>query len=54
MMGYSIKREEVTAELSNHGKLKMAKLVSVYFFLIRYVTPLLMVVFLNAIGILKI
>lgn len=55
MMGYSIKREEVVAELSNHGKLKMAKLVSVYFLLIRYITPLLLiVVFLNAIGILKI
>ena len=55
MMGYSIKREEVVAELSNQGKLKIAKLVSVYFFLIRYVTPLLLiVVFLNAIGILKI
>ncbi len=54
MMGYSIKREEVVTELSNHGKLKMAKLVSVYFLLIRYVTPLLLiVVFLNAIGILK-
>lgn len=54
MMGYSIKREEVVAELSNQGKLKIAKLVSVYFFLIRYVTPLLLiVVFLNAIGILK-
>ena len=55
MMGYFIKREEVVAELSNQGKLKIAKLVSVYFFLIRYVTPLLLiVVFLNAIGILKI
>ena len=55
MMGYSIKREEVVAELSNQGKLKIAKLVSVYFFLICYVTPLLLiVVFLNAIGILKI
>lgn len=54
MMGYSIKREEVVAELSNNGKLKMANLVSVYLFLIRYVTPLLLiVVFLNAIGIIK-
>ncbi|WP_378955289.1 sodium-dependent transporter [Pelosinus sp. sgz500959] len=54
MMGYSIKHEEVVAELSNHGKLKMAKLVNVYFILIRYVTPLLLiVVFLNSIGILK-
>jgi len=54
MMGYAIKREEVVAELSNNGKLKIAKLVSVYFFLIRYVTPLLLiVVFLNAIGVLK-
>lgn len=55
MMGYTIKREEVVAELSNNGKLKIAKMVNVYFFLIRYVTPLLLlVVFLNAIGILKI
>jgi len=54
MMGYAIKREEVVMELSNNGKLKIAKLVSVYFFLIRYVTPLLLiVVFLNSIGILK-
>ena len=54
MMGYTIKREEVVTELSNNGKLKIAKMVSVYFFLIRYVTPLLLlVVFLNAIGILK-
>ena len=54
MMGYTIKHEEVVAELSNNGKLQVAKLVSVYFFLIRYVTPLLLiVVFLNAIGILK-
>jgi len=54
MMGYAIKREEVVAELSNNGKLKIAKLVRVYFFLIRYVTPLLLiVVFLNAIGVLK-
>jgi NSS family neurotransmitter:Na+ symporter len=55
MMGYSIKREEAVAELSNHGKLKIAGLVNVYFLLIRYVTPiLLIVVFLNSIGILKI
>lgn len=54
MMGYTIKRDEVVAELSNNGKLQVAKLVSAYFFLIRYVTPLLLiVVFLNAIGIIK-
>ena len=54
MMGYSIKREDVIEELSNKGKLKIAKLVGVYFFLIRYITPLLLiVVFLNAIGVLK-
>lgn len=54
MMGYTVKREEVVAELSNNGNLKVAGMVNVYFFLIRYVTPLLLiVVFLNAIGILK-
>lgn len=54
MMGYTIKREEVVTELSNRGQLKVAGIVNVYFFLVRYVTPaLLVVVFLNAIGILK-
>lgn len=54
LMGYSINREDVITELSNDGNLKIAKLMTVYFFLIRYVTPfLLIVVFLNAIGILK-
>lgn len=54
LMGYSIKQEEVVTELSNHGQLKIAGLVKGYFFLVRYVTPiLLIIVFLSSIGIIK-
>lgn len=55
MMGYSIKQDDVVTELSNHGRLKVAGLVKWYFFLVRYVTPvLLIIVFLSSIGIIKI
>jgi NSS family neurotransmitter:Na+ symporter len=55
MMGYSIKQDDVVTELSNHGRLKIAGLVKCYFFLVRYVTPvLLIIVFLSSIGIIKI
>lgn len=54
LMGYSIKQEDVVTELSNHGQLKIAGLVKGYFFLVRYVTPvLLIIVFLSSIGIIK-
>ena len=54
LLGYSVKQEDVVNELSNHGQLKIAGLVKGYFFLIRYVTPILLViVFLSSIGIIK-
>ncbi|VBB06627.1 sodium:neurotransmitter symporter [Lucifera butyrica] len=53
-MGYVVKQDDVRRELSNHGALKINSLISVYFFIVRYVTPaLLIVVFLNSIGIIK-
>ena len=54
MMGYTMNKEDVKAEISNQGTLKIGSLVDVYFFIVRYVTPaLLIVVFLNSVGIIK-
>lgn len=54
LVGYSLPRQEVADALSNRGQLKIAGLLNGYFFLLRYVTPLLLIiVFLNSIGIIK-
>ncbi|MPN31239.1 hypothetical protein SDC9_178713 [bioreactor metagenome] len=53
--GHVIKKEDLKYELSNHGVLKIDVLVDIYYFIIRYVTPALMlIVFLNSVGIIKI
>lgn len=54
LIGYCIKREDLELEFSNHGTLNISSIMPVFYFIIRYVTPLLLVVvFLNAIGVLK-
>lgn len=54
-IGYFTNKEELKDELSNHGSLKVAGLIEGFYFVIRYITPLLLViVFLNSIGILKV
>lgn len=53
--GHVIKKEDLKHELSNHGVLKIDALIDVYYFIIKYVTPaLLLIVFLNSVGIIKI
>ena len=53
-VGYCNKREDIADELSNHGTLANASTVDAYRFIIRFVSPaLLILVFLNSIGILK-
>ncbi|GAA0743860.1 sodium-dependent transporter [Clostridium oceanicum] len=53
-VGYKNKKEDILYELSNKGTLKVEKMVSIYYFIIRYITPIiLLVVFLNSIGIIK-
>lgn len=53
-MGYFANKEDVKREISNCGKLKMDFFVNGFFFIIRYITPaLLIIVFLNSIGIIK-
>ncbi len=53
-VGYCNKKEDIADELSNHGTLANAPTVDAYRFIIRFVSPaLLILVFLNSVGILK-
>ena len=52
-VGYRIPKEDIKRELTNDGKLNLAKLVDFYYIILRYVTPLLVfIVFLSSIGVL--
>ena len=52
-VGYRIPKEDIKRELSNEGKLNLAKLIDFYYVILRYVTPLLVfIVFLSSIGVL--
>jgi NSS family neurotransmitter:Na+ symporter len=54
MTGYAIKPSELEHELSNGGTLKLKMLFPVYCFIVRYITPLLLlVVFLHSVGLIK-
>ncbi|SHI53310.1 sodium-dependent transporter [Propionispora hippei] len=53
-IGYRVDRADVERELSNGGSLAVSGLLSFYFFAVRYVTPaLLIIIFLNSVGIIK-
>jgi NSS family neurotransmitter:Na+ symporter len=53
-IGYAVKRNNVMGELSNNGSLNNEKLISIYRIVVRYITPvLLLIIFLNFLGILK-
>ncbi len=53
-VGFMIKKEDFIHEISNQGTLSNQKLASGLYFVLRYVTPvLLIIVFLNMIGIIK-
>lgn len=53
-IGYTIKWIDVMNELSNRGTLNIRGIIMVFRFIIRYVTPLLLIiVFLNSIGVIK-
>lgn len=54
LLGYFINKDEIRHELSNNGTLKIDFLINTYHFIVRYVSPiLLIIIFLNSIGILK-
>ncbi|MCX7709245.1 MAG: sodium-dependent transporter [Clostridia bacterium] len=53
-VGYFIKKEDIFGELSNRGRLNNGWLVQSFLFLVRFISPLLLLlVFLNSLGILK-
>lgn len=53
-IGYQADWQDIRRELSNQGGLAVGGLLNIFFFLVRYVTPvLLIVIFLNSIGIVK-
>ncbi|MDD4600894.1 hypothetical protein SDC9_22953 [bioreactor metagenome] len=52
--GYILKKQDLKYELSNHGTLKIDGLFNVFYFILKYLTPvLLLIVFLNSVGIIK-
>lgn len=54
LLGHFIKKDEIRYELSNHNTLQIDWAINLYYFIVRYVAPiLLIVVFLNSIGIIK-
>jgi NSS family neurotransmitter:Na+ symporter len=54
LLGYFTKKEDIKYELSNGGTLKTDIVINLYYFIVRFITPvLLIIIFLNSIGILK-
>ena len=52
LMGWRVKKALFKDEITNYGELKMDQRWSVYLFILRYVSPLLvLVIFLNALGV---
>lgn len=53
-IGYVVKKEDLTAELTNNGTLKNGNAFNLFYFVVRFITPLLLiVVFLSGLGIIK-
>lgn len=54
-IGYTAKKNEVVKELSNNGKLSNGWAIGIYYAIVRFITPILLViVFLNSLGVLGI
>ncbi len=53
-VGYTVKKGELRKELSNDGSLNNGRMIDIFSFILRYVTPVLLIlVFLNSLGILE-
>lgn len=54
LVGYFVPKEDIKRELSNNGNIKNKMFINIYYFILRNITPiLLIIVFLSSIGILK-
>jgi NSS family neurotransmitter:Na+ symporter len=53
-MSYVVDRKSIKEELTNNGSLNLNRILPFFFIVIRYVTPaLLIIIFLNAVGVIK-
>lgn len=53
-IGYAVRKDDLVREFSNNGTLKVQRLIDIFYFIVRFVTPLLLIiVFLNSIGLVK-
>lgn len=53
-IGYAVKKEEIKYELSNRTTLKVDWMINIFYSIAKFITPLLLlIVFLNSIGIIK-
>ncbi|WP_050608407.1 sodium-dependent transporter [Clostridium niameyense] len=53
-VGYVNKKQDIVKELSNNGNLKNQKIINIYYFILKTITPvLLVIIFLNSLGIIK-
>ncbi|PRR71830.1 sodium-dependent transporter [Clostridium thermopalmarium] len=51
-IGYTVPKKDIEKELSNQGAIEQNKLINFYYFILRYVTPVLVfIVFLSSIGV---
>jgi NSS family neurotransmitter:Na+ symporter len=54
LIGYTISKADLRREFSNGGTLQQNGIVNIFVFVIRYVTPaLLIIVFLDSIGVIR-
>ena len=54
LIGWFLKKDDIQYELSNNQTLNNSKVISVYYTITKYITPiLLLIVFLNSLGVLK-
>lgn len=51
LIGYKASKKDIVRELSNNGEIKMNKLIDIYYFIVKYISPvLILIVFLSSLG----
>lgn len=51
LIGYKASKKDIVRELSNNGKIKMNKFIDIYYFIVKYISPvLILIVFLSSLG----
>lgn len=51
LIGYKASKKDIVRELSNNGEIKMNKFIDIYYFIVKYISPvLILIVFLSSLG----